>query len=388
MHARCLALSLLVVASCHRSSSTAPVVDEGLEPAQESVPAGEEAAIEEIRNILVKYVRDKYQDHGPARRDAHVKAHGCLKAEVTIHANLDERLAVGVFAEPKTYPAWIRFSNSNDTVQRDKKPDGRGMAIKLMGVPGKKILPGYEDETTQDFVLINYPVFVVENAEEYVTFSSDTAKGHPLRFFFHGGKDRLAELDSAEHLALQKIVSPLQPTYYSMTPYLLGDGQAVKYGATPCGSNDVTGKRCGPDFLEWNLVDGVVDQPACFVLMVQRQTDPSRMPIENPTVEWDPALSPYLPVADVYIPPQRFDSDAQDQMCEQMSFNPWHTLPEHRPLGGINRVRRVVYKTISELRHQMNGIGIAEPRSHDVTEYLERIGASLPEGSGHEAGNE
>src|SRR5690606_27429785 len=124
---------------------------------------------------------------GPARRDAHVKAHGCVTAEVEVHPNLPENLARGVFAAPTEYRAWIRFSNSADAPQRDKKADGRGMAIKLMGVPGDKILPGAEHETTQDFVLIDYPEFVVRDAEDYVEFTHDTNAGHPLRFFMRRG---------------------------------------------------------------------------------------------------------------------------------------------------------------------------------------------------------
>jgi hypothetical protein len=378
-------LTCLLSGTCHRSPPVVPTPDETLGPGEESIPPGEPDAIAEVEQILLAYINDKYGgDKGPARRDAHVKAHGCVMAEVTIRANLPEELARGVFAEPKTYPAWIRFSNSADKPQSDKKPDGRGMAIKLMGVPGPKILPGFEHETTQDFVLINYPVFVVPDATQYVSFSIDTNRGHPLDFFFHGGRGRLPELKSAIHLALAKVKSPLAPMYYSMTPYLLGEGQAVKYGARPCGSNNVSQERCGPDFLTWNLSEGLVDEPACFELMVQRQTDPARMPVENPTVEWDPSVSPYVAVAEIYIPSQRLDSTAQAVMCEQMSFNPWHSLAEHRPLGGINRVRKAVYVAISALRHQLNGIGVAEPRSHDVQAYLDLIGASAD--SAREAG--
>ncbi len=45
---------------------------------------------------------------------------------------------------------------------------------------------------------------------------------------------------------------------------------------------------------------------------------------------------------------------------EHLSFTPWHTLA-HEPLGSINQARRIVYETISSLRHDMNGKRRREP---------------------------
>ena len=39
---------------------------------------------------------------------------------------------------------------------------------------------------------------------------------------------------------------------------------------------------------------------------------------------------------------------------------------EHRPLGGVNRTRRVVYEVISELRHGLNGTPRREPTGDEV----------------------
>ena len=48
----------------------------------------------------------------------------------------------------------------------------------------------------------------------------------------------------------------------------------------------------------------------------------------------------------------RLDIDAagRDAACEQISFNPWHTLAEHRPLGSLNRARREIYDAMAQLR--------------------------------------
>ena len=67
------------------------------------------------------------------------------------------------------------------------------------------------------------------------------------------------------------------------------------------------------------------------------------MPVEDPTVEWK---SPFIKVATLKLPSQTIDSPEQLEFCENLSFNPWHSLPEHEPLGGINRPRKQVYQEL------------------------------------------
>jgi hypothetical protein len=95
--------------------------------------------------------------------------------------------------------------------------------------------------------------------------------------------------------------------------------------------------------------------------MVQFQTDPVKMPVEDPSIEWDEAVSPFVTVATLKIPKQTFDSEPQMAYCEALSFTPWHSLPEHQPIGGINRIRKVVYERASTLRHTANGVPRREP---------------------------
>ena len=47
--------------------------------------------------------------------------------------------------------------------------------------------------------------------------------------------------------------------------------------------------------------------------------------------------------------------------CENLSFTPWHTLLEHRPIGGIQRARKEIYQTISKVRHELNQQPRKEP---------------------------
>ncbi len=114
-----------------------PSIDSGL---GEKLYPNEKAIAEEISDIIEQSIRQQYA-LGSARRDAHPKAHGCVRAEFHVMETLPNHLAKGVFIPGKTYQAWIRFSNgSRDATRADIKGDARGMAIKIMGVSGKKIL--------------------------------------------------------------------------------------------------------------------------------------------------------------------------------------------------------------------------------------------------------
>jgi hypothetical protein len=355
-----LALPLLV-ASCGTTCGSPPESAPGV---GEAIPPDEQAAIDATVKVISEGVRASFRDAGPpARRDAHAKAHGCVKAKVTV-PELPVSLKVGVFREPRSYLAWIRYSNGNGTPRPDSVGDGRGMALKLMGVPGKKLLADEADEATQDFVMINYPVFFVDTAANYAKFSRDLGGGDPLKYFI-GVRDPLTwhveAAKIAEAISSQKVVNPLETRYYSMAAYLFGD-KAAKLSAVPCAVHEgVYTATESPTFLADNMERNLKDGQGCFSLMVQLQTNPKDMPVENPMKVWSEEDSPFIKVAQIEIRSQSFRSEEQMKFCEDLSFTPWHALPEHRPLGGINRLRKAVYETISAVRHELNGARPVEP---------------------------
>jgi hypothetical protein len=95
--------------------------------------------------------------------------------------------------------------------------------------------------------------------------------------------------------------------------------------------------------------------------MVQLRKHSIEMPIEDPTIEWREKDSPFITVAKITIPAQQFNTPEQLKFCENLTFTPWHAVPEHQPLGGINRVRKVVYETSSRIRHELNDAIRSEP---------------------------
>ena len=65
------------------------------------------------------------------------------------------------------------------------------------------------------------------------------------------------------------------------------------------------------------------------------------------------------------IPIQDFTTEELKEFAEHLSFHPWHSLAEHRPLGGLNRARKVIYSEISRFRHTKNSVVRKEPVGRD-----------------------
>jgi Catalase len=331
--------------------------------AQGKTELSEDEAIRRIKELTEAQVQDAYRSgQRPAQRDAHAKQHGCVRASFTVSASLPSAMRQGVFAEAHTFHAWVRFSNAVGS--DDHAGLARGMAIKLVGVPGRKILPDEADATTQDFLLVNYPVFNVRTAADYVDFLTKSNAGQlPAFFRAHPESERITAA-----IAAQAVGNPLLQRYFSMTPYALGSSH-VKYSAKPvsCTTGETLhdegkgAQTSDPDYLRAAMTASLANSASCFSFMVQRQTDPSKMPIDDSTVLWSEDLAPFVEVASITIPQQRFDSAEQQAFCENLSYTPWHALPAHQPLGMINRIRRVVYDSVSSLRHRLNGVPRKEP---------------------------
>jgi hypothetical protein len=54
------------------------------------------------------------------------------------------------------------------------------------------------------------------------------------------------------------------------------------------------------------------------------------------------------------------------EFAKRLSYNPWHSIPEHRPLGNQSRARQRMYWELSQLRHTMNAVPHYEPNGDEV----------------------
>lgn len=307
--------------------------------AEETVAADEAALTTEFIAFL-KEVSMKRHPSGVMPRFNQGRAAGCVHAEFIVAADLPSDLRAGLFAQPGTYPARIRFANA--TSQSDTDRDTRGMSIKVSGIRGANLTPGALD---QDFILNSHPVMMVAGTRDFLALLRAVEAGGIRTALFFLTHPRAAAAAAASR---QHTTSHLEIPYWSTTPYLFGAGRAVKYIARPASTHTtplpspVTG-----NYLSERLAAHLASQDAVFDFLVQFQTDARRMPIEDASVEWRERDAPYRRVAQIRIPRQTpIAADA----CEQMAFNPWHALTEHRPLGGFNRARREIYRAMAEFR--------------------------------------
>lgn len=333
----------------------------------EYVQDDEDQIAYEMINEFEAQVTRIYQDKKMLRQ-VHTKMHGCVKASFTVEKDLPEELKVGVFAgEPKDYHAWVRFSNGNSQPQKDKKKDIRGVAIKLLGVPGEKILENELLAETQDFLLMSTETFFAKTVKELSKLLSAMTSKNFIKSKLFILNPFLWPIIGRAMKSKVACKNPLDIPYWSTQPYQFGTiKNAVKYHLRPSSNNIIVVENTTDyNYLRYNLAQTLHDNEAKFDFFVQFQTDADAMPIEDPTVAWS---SQYIKVATLTIHPQTFDSNAQLAFGDNLSFNPWHSLPEHRPLGSFNRVRKRVYEVMSKFRHDQNKLPNAEPK--DSTDFL------------------
>ena len=322
---------------------------------------------EKIAQKIIKLLKDQMlrmyaKNEKRQLRQIHPKMNGCVKAEVIIEKNLPEELRVGLFERAKSFPAWIRFSNGDTKPLPDWKKDIRGFAIKIMNVPGEKIVESKKGGGNHDFILMNTKNFVSRKVRHFyrilkvVTIPYKPGSFFPKLFSIIESVPILVRATKAK----VKCNHPFEVSYFSTVPYRFGCGtKAVKYAVIPSDKNELeyTDEK-NQDFLRANMVATLSEHDILYDFFIQFQTDPIKMPIEDPTVVWD---SPFIKVATIHIPKQVFDTPEQNEFGDNLSFNSWHALPEHRPLGNFNRVRKTIYKEMYDFRHEHNHIKDVEP---------------------------
>ena len=331
--------------------------------ALEQIPDGEAAMTQDVIQTAVRIV-DQHRESTRYLRDAHAKAHGCVKADVQVLPDLAQELRQGVFSEPgKLWKATMRLSNGNAYPQFDSIRDARGMALKLLDVPGKQLLGDRQGLNEQDFVMFSHPNFFVSDVAEYRQNVAAQADGKKVMAFFPGWDPRQWQI---RHLFIALATlspppeSPTRTTYFSVSPYKFGEANA-KFRVMPdpehCPAYTLPKQnRDLPNFLRTALNQQLSTDriPACFVLQIQRQDANKYMPIEDTSIEWRESDAPFQTVARIKVPAQDFDTPTLNLQCDNQSFNPWFGLEAHRPIGGINRLRKAVYEAVSDYRHARN----------------------------------
>jgi hypothetical protein len=307
---------------------------------------------------LLKDVLEKNYLTGTTYRDTHAKGHCAVRGEFIVDPELPQELRVGLFNQARSYPCWIRFANLSRFPKADIKGDVRSMSIKLMGVEGRMLWQDDEKAQTMDLIMMGTPKFLTPNLAQFYDMEVALDKGGLSQLWFFLTHVRIAWIILT---SFKKCAHLLEVPYWSQTAYTFGP-RTVKYHIKPrLPATSKVPRAATNNYLRQRLEEHLANADTYFDFMIHFQTDAKKMPIEDPTVVWDEALSPYQKVATIKIPSQSCGAPAQMAFCEHLAFNPWRTLPEHRPLGGINRVRKEVYPAISSFRHYRNAAPLREP---------------------------
>jgi L-Lysine epsilon oxidase N-terminal len=89
--------------------------------------------------------------------------------------------------------------------------------------------------------------------------------------------------------------------------------------------------------------------------------DPEHTPLDRATKRWEEALSAPVYVATLTLARQDVAAPGQAEYGEDLSFNTWHALPEHAPVGSLGEARKVAYQAAADLRRERNGVPLEEP---------------------------
>ncbi|MBI1877349.1 MAG: catalase family protein, partial [Chloroflexi bacterium] len=342
--------------------------DEGLQLAEETIAPDEEKSLDAIIDEMADQMRGRFKPGG-YERGGNTKTHGIVQATVTIRDDLPEHCRKGIFANPTSYRAYVRYSGPGPDVPADIDDVGfMSMAVKLMGVAGEKLMA--EEKFTQDFITVTTPSFVTPNTRENAKLQYWSLVNMPLYYFINPKDTHLLDF-FMQSLWNETQYNPLGQRYWSCVPYLLGEGQAMTYSFVPKTevAKEIPGLPFGSlpfNYLRENMIKTLNKKDVEFDLMIQIQTDPHLMPIENNAVRWPEKLSPFIAAATVHIPKQKFDSEAQFAFAKRLKMNPWHCLPEHRPLGNQSRARKRMYFELSNFRQEMNQTTHLEPTGAEI----------------------
>lgn len=354
-------------------SSTSPAQPLRYDPSFEKLEQDEAHAIQDVKDALLKIASITSQDTGRGMRAVHAKSLAILKGELEVVPDLPAEFAQGLFAAGGHYPVVMRFSTSPGDVLHDKVSTPRGLAIKVFGVAGER-LPQAKDAPEQDFLMVNGPAFLTPEIRSFARslklLASTTDKAEQAKMALAAalrGLETLVEAVGGESALLKSLgghplTHPLGETYFTQVPFLHGPYFA-KYSLAPLPDGlralknaavDLDGK---PDGLHEAMNDFFAQGSGEWALRAQLGTSLAATPIEDPTVVWTEEASPYVTVGRIVVPSQPAMTGEQLVQAEDaLFFDPWNGLAVHRPLGAINRARRVAYGASAGRRVEVNGV--------------------------------
>jgi hypothetical protein len=343
--------------------------NQGLKIAEEKTQLNEEKNTKSISKVMSRFLEKEYRETGKtAERAGNTKTYGLVKAVFTVNPDLPKSLQTGLFKAGQQYPTYIRFGGPGPRVVPDTKDNGiLSIGIKLMGVPGKKLLD--DEKFTVDFSGISSPSFTTPNVQENIKLQEQIGKGTPAWYFLNPFDSHYLDM-IMQGLYARLHANPLELNYYSCVPYLYGkqNGQhrAIKFAIIPRITTVSSIDKLSDNYLRGAMIKTLSHHSVVLDFAIQFQTDSVYMPIEDASVVWSEKKSPFIKIASIEIPKQVFTNPSQDKFARNLTINPWHTLATHRPLGNQNRARKTIYQITSRVRQSINAEKHIEPHGDEV----------------------
>lgn len=360
-------------------TSTAPLEYALYSESVEVKKPDEDRVFEEIAATM-RGISETFNDRARnAYRSVHAKSHGLLKGELQVFDNLPEPYRQGLFARPGTYGTIMRFSTNPGDILPDSISTPRGLAVKVIGIEDAEMVPEHAGHKTQDFVMVNGRVFGVPDSSGFLKqlhlLAKHVGDSQSLKQFVSTtarAAESTVEVFGGESMLLKQFGHPetnlLGESYSTQLPLRYGS-HIAKISIEPSSDNlrALTGEGLEIDHYsalrDW-VVDFFKSEAAEWEVKVQLCTNLVRMPVEDASVEWPEKESAYVPVARIVVPAQNaYSPERRVFVDELLSFNPWHAMAAHQPLGNVMRARRLAYAMSSKYRHTANGRQMLEPNS-------------------------
>jgi hypothetical protein len=253
-----------------------------------------------------------------------------------------------------------------------KAPYHNPKQYRVTGIPkAKKGFSGrfesFQNETTIDLTFIavrgQYQQGCKENSPKClwnIFAGSGDARCHSPEFLYGTKLEWCRKQDPS--VRTHATWNALNYTYGSASAYKLGNNMAMKMMTQPCGPDESDNGKdywasltnnvqspAHPNFKAANVKDTMMSSDMQLCVWVQLQENPCTEPIENSAVKWN---TPLRLVGRVYI--GKGVTPVYNDECDNTVFNPYRTLPDHMPLGSINRIRHAAYAYASNFRLLVN----------------------------------
>ncbi|KAH7081204.1 catalase-like domain-containing protein [Paraphoma chrysanthemicola] len=358
-----------------RGLSTAPPNDAYLHwdaPNVESPKSDEEEKARKIGQTMNEMQQHNFDQHRHAFRATHVKTQGIVKGTMKVLPGLPNHLQQGLFKTAgKIYDVAARYANEPVFLQADQEPGPRGLGLRVFGVHGTRLEGADQDAETQDFFFNNAPMIELTDLDTCLEIME-------LREKYFDSPVKLAAATKLRTDAIKQSAPGMLPntnmishSFFTQSAFRFGDyyGHMALFpvlDAMTKHAEKVKSNDSQEALRDW-LTEYFRSNGAKYEFMIQLGTSPEHHPTEDGSVVWDEATAPYQTIATLEFPPQdALGAERRTFWEDRMKLSPWDALEEHKPLGSINRLRKIVYNMSRKKREAVNAT--ATHRVNNVNE--------------------